>query len=106
LLGPLDVPFYDGSKFVAVFGDPEHRRFGYFVTIFLGQDPSLFRSLVPIRWFIWAKGHGRTEPPSAKNLVLKGVFDPVRGFHCQADNHCPQGQVDLHGFPHGTPPPP
>ena len=70
--------YYDGSKFVAVLGDPKHRRLGHFITVFSGQDPSLFRSLVPTLWFIWGNGHGQTEPPSAKDLVLKGVFHPVR----------------------------
>ena len=37
----------------------------------------------------------------ARTSSLKSNRDPLPRFYCQAGNHSPQGNVDLHRFQHG-----
>jgi hypothetical protein len=36
-------------------------------------------------------------------ICLKRVLDPLRRFYRQADNHPPQGKIDLQGLQHAFP---
>ena len=46
-----------------------------------------------------APKYNQTIPIGA--AALKSNRDPLRRFYCQAGNHPPQGNVDLHRFQHG-----